>query len=62
MGISLCVGSLENSHLIKAMIEQDNLGLLSVGTLVDQHVAWVWVTVNKAVDENHFTVHLTQVF
>lgn len=61
MVFSLCVGSLEISHLIKAMIEEDNLGLLAAGTLSDQHVARVRVAVNEAVDEDHFTVHLTQV-
>jgi len=58
---SLCVGSLEISHLIKAMIKQNNLSLLAFGTLSDQNVAWVRVTVNKAMDEDHLTVHLTQV-
>lgn len=58
---SLCKGSLESSHLIKAMIEEDNLGLLAVGTLSNQHIAWVWVTVDKAMYKDHFTVHLTQV-
>ncbi len=61
MAFSLCVGSLEISHLIKAVIEQHNLSLLAPGTLSDQHVAGVRVTVNKTVDEDHFTVHLTQV-
>lgn len=56
-----CAGSLEISHLIKAMIEQDDLGLPALGTLSDQHIARVWVTVNKAVHKDHFTVQLTQV-
>lgn len=61
MVFSLCVGSLEISHLIKAMIEEDNLGLLAVETLSNQHVAWVRVTMDKAMYKDHFTVHLTQV-
>lgn len=61
MVFSSCVGSLEISHLIQAVIEQDNLGLLALGTFSDQHVARVWVTVNEAMDEDHFTVDLTQV-
>lgn len=58
---SSCMGSLEISHLIKAMVKEDNLGLLAPGTLSDQHVTRVWVAVNKAMDKDHFTVHLTQV-
>lgn len=60
MVFSLCPGSLKISHLIKAVIKQDNLGLLVPGALSDQHISWVRVTVNKAVDEDHFTVHFTQ--
>lgn len=61
MVFSSCMGSLENSHLIKSMIKEDNLVLLAAGTLSDQHVTRVWVAVNKAMDKDHFTVHLTQV-
>lgn len=57
-----CPGGLEISHLIEAVIEQDDLRPLAPGTLSDQHVARVWVTVNEAVDEDHLAVHLPQVF
>lgn len=42
------------------MIKEDNLGLPAVGTLLDQHVARVRVTVNETVDKDHFTVHFAQ--
>lgn len=49
------------SHLIKTMIEEDNLSLLALGTSMNQHIAWVRITVDKPMDEDHFTVHFTQV-
>lgn len=48
------------SYLVKTMIKEDNLGLPAVGTLLDQHVARVWVTVNETMNKDHFTVHLAQ--
>lgn len=61
MVFSFYAGSLEISHLIKAVIKKDDLSLIALGTLSNQHVAWVRVTMNKAMDKDHFTVHLTQV-
>lgn len=48
-------------HLIKAMIEENNLALLAAGTLLDQDVAGMGVTMNKTVDKDHFTVQLPQI-
>lgn len=62
MAFSFCTGKIEISHLIQAVIKQNNLVLFGLRTLSDQHIAWVGVTVNKAVDKDHFTVHLAQVF
>ncbi|TNN84973.1 hypothetical protein EYF80_004627 [Liparis tanakae] len=41
-------GRLEISHLIKAVIEQGDLGFLAVGTLSDQHIARVVQTIQAA--------------
>lgn len=48
-------------HLIKAMIEENNLALLALGALLDQDVARMGVTMNEPMDEDHFTVQLSQV-
>lgn len=48
-------------HLIQAVIEQKDLRLLAPGTLSDQHVAWVGVAVDEAVDEDHLAVHFAEV-
>lgn len=60
-GIFFAVGCLEISHLIKAVIEENNLALLAVGTSLDQDVARMGVTMNKSMDKDHLTVQLSQV-
>lgn len=52
---------MEISHLIQAVIEEDDLRLLALGTFSDQHVAWVGVAVDKAVDEDHLAVEFAQI-
>lgn len=38
------------------MIKENNLALLAGGTLLDQNIAGMGVTMNKTVDKDHFTV------
>lgn len=48
-------------HLIQAVIEEKDLRLMAPGTLSNQHVAWVWVAVDEAMDEDHFAEHFTEI-
>ena len=57
----VCVRQPGDSHLIQAVIEQNDLRLLAARTLSDQHVPRVRVAVDEAVDKDHFTVHFTQI-
>lgn len=43
------------------MVQEDNVGLARVWTLLHQHIAWVGVTVDKAIHKDHFTVEFPQV-
>jgi hypothetical protein len=47
-------------YLIQAMIKQYNLG--TSFCFSDKQVAWMWITMNIALDEYHFTVHFSKLF
>lgn len=49
------------TYLVEPMIQEDNVSLARGWALLHQHVAWVWVTVHKAIHKDHFTVELPQV-
>lgn len=49
------------TYLVEPMVQEDDVGLARGWALLHQHIAWVRVTVDKAIHKDHFTVEFPQV-